>query len=146
MEKKIKKKEKTPIFNLKHKNKEKLLFFISIFVYFNTILNPFIFDDVMLIVQNPFIKSFRFFKFYFTKNLLEGVGEKTTFYRPIQTTLYAIIYKIFGLNPVGYHLLNILFHSGCAILVYLLLRKIYGERVSFLVALVWGIHPINTEA
>ncbi|MCM8785472.1 MAG: hypothetical protein NC899_04415, partial [Candidatus Omnitrophica bacterium] len=74
----------------------------------------------MLIVQNPFIKSFKFIKFYFTKNLLEGVGERTTFYRPLQTLIYAFIYKISGFIPVGYHLINIFFHSGCAILIYLL--------------------------
>ncbi|MFN4227624.1 MAG: hypothetical protein ACK4F0_05740, partial [Candidatus Ratteibacteria bacterium] len=107
---------------LKSDDKKKIIFFLCFFVYFNTLLNPFIFDDIILIVQNPFIKSFRFIKFYFTKNLLEGVGEKTTFYRPIQTLLYSLIYKFSGLNPVGYHLLNIFFHSGCSILIYLLLK------------------------
>ncbi|HOK56635.1 MAG TPA: hypothetical protein PLF90_04815, partial [bacterium] len=102
------------------KNKTKIIIFLTVFlVYLNSILNPFIFDDLRLIVENPFIKSFRFFRFFFTKNLTEGVGEKSTFYRPIQLIVYSIIYKISGIFPINYHLLNILLHSGCAVLIYL---------------------------
>jgi len=125
----------------------KITIFLTVFfVYINSVLNPFIFDDLRLIVNNPFIKSFRFLKYYFTTNLLEGIGEKTLFYRPLQTLSYALIYKIFKLNPSGYHLLNIILHCACAILIFLLLKEIYGERISFLVSLLWGIHPVNSEA
>jgi tetratricopeptide (TPR) repeat protein len=125
----------------------KITIFLTVFfVYINSVLNPFIFDDLRLIVNNPFIKSFRFLKYYFTTNLLEGIGEKTLFYRPLHTLFYALIYKIFKLNPSGYHLLNIILHCACAILIFLLLKEIYGERISFLVSLLWGIHPVNSEA
>jgi len=125
----------------------KITIFLTVFlVYINSVLNPFIFDDLRLIVNNPFIKRFRFLKYYFTTNLLEGSGEKTLFYRPLQTLSYALIYKIFKLNPSGYHLLNIILHCACAILIFLLLKEIYGERISFLVSLLWGIHPVNSEA
>ncbi|MCX7917710.1 MAG: hypothetical protein N2589_06250, partial [bacterium] len=125
---------------------KKIIWFLTssiFFVYLNSIFNPFIWDDFSLIYENPFIKSFKFLLHFFNTDIFLSASN---FYRPIQMFFYALVYRIFKDNPIGYHLLNILFHSGCAILVYLLLRKIYGERVSFLVALVWGIHPINTEA
>jgi tetratricopeptide (TPR) repeat protein len=123
-----------------------IILIITFLVYLNSIFNPFIFDDYGLIVENSFIKNFKFLKLYFTKNLYEAVGEKTSFYRPLQTLSYAIIYKIFKLNPVGYHLLNISLHTGCAILIFILLRDIYGEKISFFGSLLWAIHPVNTEA
>jgi len=123
-----------------------IILIITFLVYLNSIFNPFIFDDYGLIVENSFIKNFKFLKLYFTKNLYEAVGEKTSFYRPLQAISYAIIYKIFKLNPVGYHLLNIFLHTGCAILIFILLRDIYGEKISFFVSLLWAIHPVNTEA
>jgi tetratricopeptide (TPR) repeat protein len=128
------------------KKKFLMIFIITFLVYLNSIFNPFIFDDYVLIVENSFIKNFKFLKLYFTKNLYEAIGEKTGFYRPLQTISYAIIYKIFKLNPVGYHLLNIFLHTGCAILFFILLKDIYGEKISFFVSLLWAIHPVNTEA
>jgi tetratricopeptide (TPR) repeat protein len=121
-----------------------LIFFITFLVYFNSIFNPFIWDDFSLIVNNPYIRSFKNFKFYFITDLFRG--GSSNFYRPLQTISYAIIYKIFKLNPVGYHLLNIFLHTGCAILIFVLLRDIYGEKISFFVSLLWAIHPVNTEA
>ncbi|MFN4228155.1 MAG: hypothetical protein ACK4F0_08485, partial [Candidatus Ratteibacteria bacterium] len=129
------------------KKNQIILFVCVLFIYLNSINNPFIFDDYHLVIHNTFIKNFKFFKKYFTTNLFEGCGEKgVLFYRPIQTLSYSLIYKLFRLNPVGYHLLNIFLHSGCAILIYLLLKKIYQEKISFLVSLLWAIHPINSEA
>lgn len=127
--------------------KRKIIFIIlsTFFVYLNSIKNPFIFDDYGLIVENSLIKSFKFFKEYFTKCLFEGAGKKTTFYRPLQTISYALIYKISKLSPVGYHILNISLHTFCAILIFILLKEIYSEKISFLVSLLWAIHPINTE-
>jgi tetratricopeptide (TPR) repeat protein len=121
-----------------------LIFFITFLVYFNSIFNPFIWDDFQLILDNPYIRSFKNFKFYFTTDLFRG--GTSNFYRPLQTISYAIIYKIFKLNPVGYHLLNIFLHTGCAILIFILLRDIYGEKISFFGSLLWAIHPVNTEA
>ncbi|MCL4378503.1 MAG: glycosyltransferase family 39 protein, partial [Actinobacteria bacterium] len=130
---------------------KKILFFLLILlpflVYSNSLFNHFLRDDLDLIVINPLIKNFRFFPVYFKTNLFYSVyGLPSNFYRPMQTILYAIIYHIFGLNVVPYHLLNIFLHIGNAILIYVLLRKIYPENVSFLSSLLWAIHPIQTEA
>jgi tetratricopeptide (TPR) repeat protein len=132
--------------NNKYKRKIIILLGAVFLVYLNSLFCPFIFDDFLLITDNPFIKNFRFIKYYFTTNLFEGVGEKTSFYRPLQTLFYALTYKISKLDPVNYHFLNILFHSLCAILIFLLLKEIYKEKLSFLVSLLWAIHPINSES
>src|SRR6516164_5227039 len=49
--------------------------------------------------------------------------------RPIQFLAFTGFYKLFGLNPLGYHLLNaIFFVTGCALL-YLILIALHQPRV-----------------
>jgi tetratricopeptide (TPR) repeat protein len=121
-----------------------ILFLAVMAVYINSIFNPFIFDDFALIVDNPYIKNFANFLYYFNHSV--SINGALDFYRPLQTILYAIIYHIFGLNVIPYHFLNIFLQAGDAILIYILLKKIYPEKISFFVSLLWAIHPIQTEA
>jgi len=126
--------------------KKKFVFiiaFVGLFVYLNSIFNPFIWDDISLIVENPYIKNLKFFSNCFKTDIYM---KFSSFYRPLQIIFYSLIYKISKLNPIGYHLLNIFLHIGCAILIFILLKEIYSEKISFLVSVLWVIHPINTEA
>ncbi len=119
------------------------IIFFTFLVYSNSIFNPFIGDDISLICENPFVKNLKLSLNSFSKDIYIGFSK---FYRPLQIISYALIYRIFKLAPSGYHLLNIFLHSGCAILFYLLLKEIYDIKISFLVSLLWAIHPIHTEA
>lgn len=121
-----------------------ILIIFSVFsVYLNSIFNPFIWDDFSLIVENPYIKNFKLSIKSFSIDIYSGTSN---FYRPLQIILYSLIYKIFKLNPFAYHLFNILLHSACSILFFILLKEIYEEKEAFLFSLLWGIHPINTES
>ncbi|MCL5408794.1 MAG: tetratricopeptide repeat protein [Candidatus Omnitrophica bacterium] len=130
--------------NLNNKRNIIIILLAVIAVYVNSIFNPFIFDDMLLVVDNPYIKNFANFPYYFNHDLF--MNGKSIFYRPMQIILYAVIYHFFGLNIVSYHLLNIFLHIGNAILIYVLLKKLYPQRISFFVALLWAIHPIQTQA
>jgi tetratricopeptide (TPR) repeat protein len=121
-----------------------ILIFIVLAVYINSIFNPFIFDDFALITGNPYIKNFANFQYYFTTSLFRS--PNSSFYRPLQVILYAVVYHLFGLHVAAYHLLNIFLQAGNAILIYILLKKIYSEKISFLVSALWAIAPIQTQA
>jgi tetratricopeptide (TPR) repeat protein len=127
-------------------NKFLLIGIITIFVYLNSIFNPLIWDDLSLIKENYLIKNLKNFFIFFKTDLYKGVNSTSTFYRPLHTLSYALIYRFFKLSPIPYHFLNIFLHTGCAILIFILLRDIYGEKISFFVSLLWAIHPVNTEA
>ncbi|MCM8808434.1 MAG: hypothetical protein NC926_10975, partial [Candidatus Omnitrophica bacterium] len=102
-------------------NFQKEILFISLFtffVYLNSIINPLIWDDFSLIKENYLIKSFKNFFVFFKTDLYEGANAASTFYRPLQSLSYALIYKFFKLNPIPYHLLNIFLHIGCSILFF----------------------------
>jgi hypothetical protein len=60
-------------------------------------------------------------------------------YRPLTTLTYLGNYVVFGQNPVGFHLFNLLLHVFCVVLVWFLTRN-------FAATLLWSVHPILTES
>lgn len=78
---------------------------------------------------------------------------------PLTYLSFAIDYHFWGLNPLGYHLTNILLHGCNAGLVVLIANRLYcGSRdlrvdegylypgILLLIGLVWGLHPLRVES
>lgn len=55
--------------------------------------------------------------------------------------------QMFGLNPAGHHLVNVLFHIANAVLLFLLLQRLTGAlwRSAFVAAL-FAWHPLHVES
>jgi len=55
--------------------------------------------------------------------------------------------ELFGLNPRGHHLINLLFHAANTVLLFLLLVRMTGSvwRSGFVAAL-FGMHPLHVES
>ena len=102
-------------------------------------------DDNLLIVDNPAIRSI-------SPSIFAPVPGET--YQPVRVLSYAIDYALWGLNPVGYHLVNTALHAIAAVLLFFVIRSILdggrtsqSNRVTALgVAICFAIHPINVEA
>ena len=75
--------------------------------------------------------------------------EESGLYRPITTMSYLFNYAILGNaeRPAGYHWINLLLHAGNVILLFMLARRLLDDvGRSFLIALVWAVHPVLTES
>lgn len=136
---------------LSMKNKFYLLAIVILcsIAYLNSLNNQFLCDDKDLIVDNPFIKStsnvFKSFGRGFYMSIVVPKGQG--FYRPIITISYIIDYAIWKLNPTGYHITNIIFHTLCSLSVFGLAFLLYGnKKIAFLSSVVFAIHPIHTES
>ena len=56
-------------------------------------------------------------------------------------------YKLWKLKPFGYHLTNALMHIGVALLVFVLVKAIFGKvTVALAASLLFVVHPIQTQA
>lgn len=122
-----------------------MLFVVSILVYTNSLQNTFVYDDVFTITDNYFIRDWSNFYALFTNDYFTSSGEVT--YRPVVTFSYFLDYSIWRLNPLGFHLTNVLLHAGNVILVYLLISRLVSDRtVPFLTGILFALHPILTEA
>lgn len=68
-------------------------------------------------------------------------------WHPVTWLSHALDWQLFGSDPRGAHGVNLLFHAANAVLLFLFLLTATGyPRRSFLVALLFAIHPINVES
>ena len=68
-------------------------------------------------------------------------------YAPVHLLATAVEWQLFGDDPLGYHVVNILMHAGnAALLAWLLLACGIGFPAASLGALFFLVHPANVEA
>jgi tetratricopeptide (TPR) repeat protein len=103
-----------------------------------------VWDDNDFIVDWNEIRSLRNIPLFFKGAVPFG---HQGVYRPVRSVLYALSYKLWGLNPSGYHFQAILAHLTCTLLIYFIVSEITKKNlIAFMSALIFGVHPIHTEA
>ena len=122
------------------------LIVIGFFIYAFNLQNPLFWDDDEWIKGNIFVHSFSYLTELFTQNVEAGFGLSSNYYRPLLLLSFAFNYVIHGIQPLGYHLLSNSIHIANGVLVFLLLSRFINLRASFIAALLFLIHPVQTEA
>jgi hypothetical protein len=97
--------------------------------------------------------------FYVTRNpqIMEGLSASgawwalTTTYNsnwhPLTWLSLQLDYQVYGLNPVGYHITNLLLHTANVVLLFWVLRGMTGAAApSALVAGLFAVHPLHVES
>ena len=125
-----------------------LIVIAGFIVYSNSFHNEFVFDDMLLVVDNSIIRSLNNIPAIFTHNLMYYDREQESkFYRPIQSLTYITDYFLWGLEPFGYHLTNTLLHIIVCILLFFVVSHITANRLlSAVTTLLYLVHPVHTEA
>ncbi len=99
-------------------------------------------DDDSHVVGNRFIRSLapQRVRAIFTSTVCNT-------YIPLTVLSFALEYRFGGLDPFIYHLNNLILHLGVTGLVFLFVRRCgYSLFVSFLAALLFGVHPLHVES
>jgi tetratricopeptide (TPR) repeat protein len=102
-----------------------------------------------MIANNLFIKNPRYLIWILKGYVTSFTIAKGMMLRPLLMVTFAANYWTGGLNPVGYHIFNILFHFLCAVFLYLFLKFLKKDAPAgliFLITLLFLAHPLNTEA
>jgi len=124
-----------------------VLVLAGFFVYLNSFPNKLFWDDDDGITNNIYIKDWSYTSSYFSENLIAGAGQVSNYWRPLVLLSFATDYHLFGLNPAGYHVVNLIWHILAAWLIFLLFYKLSKRHwLSFWPALIFLIHPLQTEA
>jgi protein O-mannosyl-transferase len=68
-------------------------------------------------------------------------------WHPVTWLSHMLDCQLYGLNPAGHHLTNLLFHTANAVLLFLLLRRMTGAvwRSAFVAGL-FALHPLHAES
>jgi tetratricopeptide (TPR) repeat protein len=99
-------------------------------------------DDNLYVVNNPTIRGFSWehIKAAFGPS---NIGQ----YNPLALLSFMMDFKLWGLNPAGYHLTNIVIHAANGLLVYHLLMRLHGDRLLCLIASsLFLFHPVQVES
>ncbi|MEW5944667.1 MAG: tetratricopeptide repeat protein [bacterium] len=114
-------------------------------VYVNTLHGDFIWDDVPLVRDNPYIRRTEHLAHLISKSYYDVFGELS--YRPLCTLTYFLDYRLWGPEPAGFHATNTALHVLNTLLLFLLAARLTGTRAAaFTAAAVFAVHPVQTEA
>jgi Flp pilus assembly protein TadD len=106
--------------------------------YLPAINAGYIWDDDTLLTANPQMRS------------LDGLaqiwtGEHSRDYTPLTLATFWLEWRLWGGNPAGYHVVNILLHALCALLLWSILERLRIPG-AWLGALLFAIHPVNVAS
>lgn len=119
------------------------LFILAALLYMRSVGFEFMpsWDDDAYVLDNVYIFSLSL------KNL-KAIFSTTVLgnYAPVHILSYAFDHALWGLDPRGFHLTNVLLHAFNACALYAVIRKITGKAaVGFVAALLFAVHPLNVE-
>ena len=125
---------------------------VTFAVFWPAVGNEFVnWDDYGMVVDNPWFRGLGAlqFRFAFTARWFHH-------YHPLTWLSYGVDHTLWGMDPRGYHLTNVLIHAASAAVIFLLARRLFrraglpggvatdvGAAVA---ALAFALHPLRVEA
>lgn len=122
-----------------------LVVLAAVVPFLPVVRNDFVYDDHVLLfdAQTTFVSAL-------TDDLfgVEADGSAVSgYWRPLVRTSYWLEGRMFGVRAAPRHVVNLLIHAGCALLVYRLLRRLLAlAPLALPAALLFAAHPIHAES
>jgi tetratricopeptide (TPR) repeat protein len=83
----------------------------------------------------------------YTQMLSVADSTAVAHWHPLVWWTLLLDYQLYGLQPWGFHLTNLLWHLGSTVLLYFALRRMTGAVwPSLLAAALFGVHPLNVQS
>lgn len=126
-----------------------LLAVLVIACFNNTLKCGLVFDDLAAIRDNrdvrPHTPLFNMFlNDFWGTSLSKEQSHKS--YRPLTVLTFRMNYAVHGLDPFGYHIVNVILHAAVTILFYRLCLHFLPNVSSMVASALFAVHPIHTEA
>jgi tetratricopeptide (TPR) repeat protein len=117
-----------------------LLLSVTFALYSTSLYFYFVWDDRFYILEYEAVQTldWEHLKWIWTTTHL---GH----YAPVTISTFAVLFHFFGTEAFGFHLGQLLLHTACVCLVYLLLKKLESGRIALLATLLFAVHPTNIE-
>jgi hypothetical protein len=118
-----------------------LLVGITLAAHANTIANGFVWDDETIIVKNPLTRDLSHLG-----TVLLSPDQTPPYYRPLNRASYLVDHHLFGMDPRGFHAVNVVLQVGCVLALYALARRLFERRFpAFVAAALLAVHPLGVE-
>src|SRR5215467_6602232 len=110
---------------------------LAFLVYATSLRGEFVFDDQAIIFRNPHLLNLTTFRQIF---------QLQDWRQPLYIT-YGLNIYLGGLEPLGYHILNVVLHAFNALVIFYILREAGAERWPALAgSTLFTVHPLLTGA
>lgn len=108
-----------------------VLIVVPFVVYLFGLFGQFVSDDVVAIQQNTRLTE------------ASWIFRQPLYF--LRDIFYAIIFTVVGKTAFFYRLLNLIFHIGSVVLIFIILKKLTNNYVAFFTSLLFAVHPIAIE-
>lgn len=112
---------------------------ITLLTYAAALTTGFTADDFFILARLKAAHGLAHVTSYFRAGFFE-------YYRPVAFVSHALDWTLWGAEPFGFHLTNVLLHTGCALLVWALGRRLLDGTAAVVAALLFALHPGSHEA
>ena len=114
-------------------------------VYANSLGGALFYDDTNAILRNAWVKTGDVAGIL-TQPSWWGVSQGPL-WRPVTTLTFALDHALHGIEPLGYHVVNVGLHAGVSVLVLAVFARVTAAPLAAAVAaLLFAAHPVHTEA
>ncbi|MBN1268409.1 MAG: tetratricopeptide repeat protein [Kiritimatiellae bacterium] len=110
-------------------------------VYLPAVNGRFLWDDEDVVVSNFALRTFDGFLRIWSKPEASPQG----YYWPVTYSVFWIEYQLWGLDTLGYHLVNVALHAFNALLLWALLRRLRVPG-AWVAAALFAVHPVQVES
>ncbi len=111
---------------------------VALIAYWPALIGKFLWDDEALVSKSPLVHDpHGLMRIWFTRDAID--------YWPVTNSAFWLEWRVWGANPVGYHLVNLLLHVVNSLLIWLILRRL-AIPGGFIAALLFAVHPVNVES
>lgn len=119
-----------------------LILLLTVIVYIPSMNGSFVWDGDHVIKDNLLLRTTDgLWKIWFAP--FSNIEE--VHYWPLVYTVFWIEYQLWNLNALGYHLVNVFFHSLNTFLLWIILTRL-SISGSFLAAAIFALHPVHVES
>jgi tetratricopeptide (TPR) repeat protein len=115
-----------------------LLVILTFVVYLPALRCGFIWDDDDHLTANPAMTAPHGLRMIWSSLAVSR-------YYPLTLTTFWVQRRLWGLNPLPYHAVNVTLQAANAVLLWGLLRRLQ-VRGAWFAAAVWAVHPVNLES
>ncbi|MFH1550111.1 MAG: DUF1736 domain-containing protein, partial [Planctomycetota bacterium] len=142
---------------------------VSLLSYLNSFKAELTYDNYFIISRNNYVTNPDYAPEIWTTHYWAGRGNASNLYRPLTIFSYYVNYVVLGgeSEPAGYHVVNLLLHVACGVLVYFFVFKLARNAgvppspgqvqasasgslryrlIALFAALLFVAHPVQTEA
>uniref|UniRef100_A0A1B6F0B4 dolichyl-phosphate-mannose--protein mannosyltransferase n=1 Tax=Cuerna arida TaxID=1464854 RepID=A0A1B6F0B4_9HEMI len=126
-----------------------IIFVTCVACYYNSCQCGFVFDDISAIKENRDLRPHTPLKNVFLNDFWGTPMHKEQShksYRPLCVLTFRWNYLLHQLEPMGYHLVNLILHAVVCLMYFRMCSMFLPEISSFVSAMLFAVHPIHTEA